>query len=162
MLPFKRILWPTDFSEPSYLALSAAIELATQFGSELLIVHVAAPVPRPGWALQFYPDPDVYEVELHDYEKALMDASRRKLDDSIASRVPKLVPIRPILTSGEAPSEIVRISREEKADLIVIATHGLSGWRHLVHGSVTEKVLRMADCPVLTIRSAEGAVKKAD
>jgi universal stress protein A len=162
MLPFERILWPTDFSEPSYSALSAAVELATQFGSELLIVHVASPVPRPGWALQFYPDPEVYEVELHDYETALMDASKRKLDESVQRLVPKLVPTRPILTNGEAPDEIVRIAREEKADLIVIATHGLSGWRHLIHGSVTEKVLRMADCPVLTIRLTAPGGKKSD
>jgi universal stress protein A len=155
MLPFKRILWPTDFSDPSYAALTAAIELATQFQSELYLVHVAAGVPRPSWALQFYSDPEVYELEIHDYEVALGDATRRKLNELVERLVPKNLVTRPIVSAGDAANEIARIADEERVDLIAIATHGLSGWRHLIHGSVTEKVLRIARCPVLTIRPAQ-------
>jgi nucleotide-binding universal stress UspA family protein len=152
MLPFKKILWPTDFSDPSLLALDAAIELVTQFDSELLMVHVTAGIPRPSWALQFYPDPEVYAVEIHEYEVALNDAAHRKLTELLDRIVPKQVRANAIVSSGDAATEIVRLAEEEKADLITIATHGLTGWRHLVHGSVTEKVLRAAACPVLTIR----------
>jgi nucleotide-binding universal stress UspA family protein len=66
---------------------------------------------------------------------------------------------RTVVATGEAAPEILRLAHEEHADLIVIASHGLAGWRRLVFGSVTEKVLRQATCPVLTIMAppeAEG------
>jgi len=160
MLPFKRILWPTDFSDASHAGLTAAIELATQFQSELLIVHVTAGIPRPSWALQFYSDPEVYELEIHDYEIALGNATRRKLNDLVDRMAPKELEIKQIVASGDAPTEIVRVADEEGVDLITITTHGLSGWRHLVHGSVTEKVLRLANCPVLTIRPPHDSKKE--
>jgi nucleotide-binding universal stress UspA family protein len=58
---------------------------------------------------------------------------------------------RDMVTTGEAAPEILRIAHEEHVDLIVIASHGLTGWRRLVFGSVTEKVMRQAPCPVLII-----------
>jgi nucleotide-binding universal stress UspA family protein len=58
---------------------------------------------------------------------------------------------RNLVTTGDAASEILRIAHQERIDLIVIASHGLKGWRRLVHGSVAEKVVRQAACPVLTI-----------
>jgi len=61
------------------------------------------------------------------------------------------VETRNLVTTGEAAPEILRIAQQERADLIVIASHGLTGWRRLVHGSVAEKVVRQATCPVLTI-----------
>jgi hypothetical protein len=61
------------------------------------------------------------------------------------------VATRDLVTTGEAAPEILRIAQEEHVDLIVIASHGLAGWRRLVFGSVTEKVVRQATCPVLTI-----------
>jgi nucleotide-binding universal stress UspA family protein len=67
--------------------------------------------------------------------------------------VPKELHVRQIVALGEAADEIIRISEETKADLVVIATHGQTGWRRLVFGSVAEKVVRLAPCPVLTIRA---------
>jgi len=64
------------------------------------------------------------------------------------------VKIRSLLGRGDAAAEIGRLATEEKADLIVLATHGWTGWRHLVFGSVAERVLREAPCPVLSVRSA--------
>jgi len=61
--------------------------------------------------------------------------------------------VRQIVVLGGAADEIIRISGEEKVDLIVIATHGQTGWRHMVFGSVAEKVVRLAPCPVLTVRA---------
>jgi universal stress protein A len=68
-------------------------------------------------------------------------------------RIPKEIVARPFIGHGDAGYEIVRIARDERADLIVIATHGLTGWRHLIFGSVAERVVRSAACPVLTVRA---------
>ncbi|HUV14514.1 MAG TPA: universal stress protein, partial [Acidobacteriota bacterium] len=63
-----------------------------------------------------------------------------------------VVKSRTMVSYGDPAKEIVRIAEEESVDLIVIATHGLTGWQHLVFGSVAEKVVRTAKCPVLTVR----------
>ncbi|MEJ2081744.1 MAG: universal stress protein, partial [Acidobacteriota bacterium] len=69
------------------------------------------------------------------------------------SLVDRGIRTRTMVTHGDPAREIVRIARDEDADLIVIATHGLTGWQHIVFGSVAEKVVRTADRPVLTVRS---------
>jgi len=148
MLPFKKILWPTDFSEPSYTALKAADELARHFSARLLLLHVIPPVP-----IQYpYPDPPVassFDVALYQQQLALQ--AEQLLEDLVAQRVSKEVRAATRVVTGEPPAEILRLAREEQADLIVIASHGLTGWRHLVFGSVAEKVVRFSPCPVLTI-----------
>lgn len=143
MLPFKKILYPTDFSEASYEALKAANELALHFSAELCLVHVVSPV------VQTSPDfaPSVLPLQK-------MEASaENSLQEVIKQRVPKELQVRQIVVLGRAADEIIRISEEEKVDLIVIATHGQTGWRHMVFGSVAEKVVRLAPCPVLTVRA---------
>ena len=77
----------------------------------------------------------------------------------VSHQVSPEVRTRDLVTTGEAASEILRIARQEHADLIVIATHGLTGWRRLVFGSVAEKVVRQATCPVLTIVAPAAAEK---
>ncbi|HYM00701.1 MAG TPA: universal stress protein [Blastocatellia bacterium] len=156
MLPISKILCPTDFSEPSFGALDAAVELAGHFKSRLYLVHVVAEVPRPGWATPFYPAPETYAMELQDYEQAMRRNAERKLHEVAERHRVNPVIVDTAIGQGDAATEIVRIADTERVDLIVIATHGLTGWRHLVYGSVTEKVLRLAHCPVLTIRSAKG------
>jgi nucleotide-binding universal stress UspA family protein len=91
-------------------------------------------------------------MEIAEYEEALHANAQRKVNEVIEQRLPKDARPRGIVTQGDTPTEIARLAEEEHADLIVIATHGMTGWRHLVFGSVTEKVLRLASCPVLTIR----------
>jgi len=155
MLPITRILCPTDFSDPAGLALTKAAELACHFEAELCVVHIVPQVPRPTWALQFAEDKEYYEVELAKYEKDLYGSSERQLGAILTQFASPGLRARAIVTLGtNAADEIIRIADEEKVDLIVIATHGFTGWRHLVFGSVTEKVVRLADCPVLTIRAA--------
>ncbi len=150
MLPFKKILCPTDFSEPSYTALKGAGELAQHFSSELMVIHVIPPVP-----IQYpFPDPPVsssFDVALYQQQLALSaeDALKSAVAKKVASRVSTFATV----LTGDPAVEIVRAAAEERADLIVIATHGQTGWRHLVFGSVAEKVLRLADCPVLTVRA---------
>jgi universal stress protein A len=151
MLPVKRILCPTDFSEPSYEGLKAANELAEHFSAELCLVHVVAPVPMP--MAQAPAVPEAFNVA--SYRTELEASAQRSLHEVVEQKLPKELRVRQIIGHGEAASEIVRIAEEETVDLIVIATHGLTGWRHLIFGSVAEKVVRLATAPVLTIRVSE-------
>ncbi len=149
MLPLRRILCPTDFSEPSYVALEAAVELAEHFAAELVLVHVVTavpvvPTPHAGAAATTF--------DVGEYQSSLRRAGEQGLRDLIRERVPEGVVVRPLLLQGEAAREIVDAAADEAADLVVIATHGRTGWRRLVFGSVAEKVVRLADTPVLTIR----------
>src|SRR5579862_5170582 len=146
MLPIKNILCPTDFSEPSLAAVKTAGELAEHFGSEICLVYVVPTIPLPT------SDP-VYDFELPEYEKILHDDAVRKLRDLREEAIKSGVAARTIVGHGQAADEIVIIAEREKVDLIVIATHGSTGLRHFVFGSVAEKVVRVAPCAVLTLRA---------
>jgi nucleotide-binding universal stress UspA family protein len=154
LLPFKKILCPTDFSEPSYDALKAAGEMALHFGAELVVIHVIPPVP-----VQYpYPDPPVassFDVALYQQELAI--SAENALKGVVAQRVSPKVRTLATVVTGDPAGEIVGKAQDENADLVIIATHGLTGWRHLVFGSVAEKVVRTAACPVLTIREPRKA-----
>jgi nucleotide-binding universal stress UspA family protein len=151
MLPFRKILCPTDFSDISYQALDAAIQLAKDFHAELCVLHVAPPlgselgVAAYG-AAGYAPVIPSDAAELD--EESVSDAKAR-LSELIAARVPEGVKARGLVHLGNAASEIESAIEAENADLLVIATRGLSGWRHLVFGSVTERTVRLAKCPVL-------------
>ena len=147
MDPFKRILCPLDFSDPSHEALKKATELASHFGSELLILHVIPAVPLPA-------DPNYIFSAVDDYEDALHQDAEQRLAEVIAKQIPKGINCRPLVRHGDPASEIVLAAEEEKVDLLVISTHGHTGLNHLVFGSVAEKVVRHAHCPVLTIRAS--------
>ncbi|MFO7980022.1 MAG: universal stress protein [Candidatus Aminicenantes bacterium] len=145
MLPIKKILWPTDFSEPSYVALNTAQELAKHFSAELTIVNVITPIP----VVSSPNGPAGFDVSL--YQDQIKETSNESLQDIIQKKISKEIKTQGKIVMGNAPDEIVKTAEEENADLIVIATHGETGWRHLVFGSVAEKVVRFATCPVLTI-----------
>ncbi len=146
MLPIRKILCPTDFSEPSYEGLRVADELALHFSAELCVVHVVPPVPVVAGPL----GGTAFNVPA--YQQELVASSKKSLDGVVEQRISKELPVRPIVVQGNAADEIVRIADEEKAGLIVMATHGQTGWRHLVFGSVAERVVRVAACPVLTVQ----------
>ncbi len=150
MLPFKKILCPTDFSEPACRAIRAAGELAEKFSSELILMDVAGPVPvleTPSGLAGF---------DVAAYQKELSNSAESSLQLRLEEHIPKSVSSRALVIHGEAAHEIVRVANEEGVDLIVLSTHGESGWRHRIFGSVFEKVIRMAECPVLTIHLAKG------
>jgi len=147
MLPIKKIVCPTDFSEPSYEAIKAAGELAFHFGSELCVLHVVSPVPL----VPVGGEPSGFNVSL--YERELEASSKTSLEEIIKQMEWKDLKVRLIVLRGNAADEIVRTSEEENADLIVIATRGRTGLDRLLFGSVAEKVVRLAKCPVLTVTS---------
>ena len=145
MLPFKKILCPTDFSEPSYEAVKAASELAQHFSAELHLVHVIRPIPD-----YVAPDPSVFNIAL--YYEGIHRAANEEMQKLIDRFGGKEVSTNATVVEGNAADEIIRIADNNEVDLTVIATHGQTGVRRLVFGSVAEKVVRLAAGPVLTIR----------
>jgi universal stress protein A len=146
MLPITKILCPTDFSEPSLKALKVANDLAIHFNAELILIHVLSPVyVYPSEAI-----PGILKtssVEEIDRE----ELANNSLSNTLKERVSDEIKSRSILGKGNPAEEIANNAKKEKVDMIVIGTHGFTGWRHLILGSVAEKVVRFASCPVLTI-----------
>jgi nucleotide-binding universal stress UspA family protein len=157
MLTVKKILCPTDFSEASLSGLEYGVEIASLFQAELKVLYVL-PVspPRPAT-----PGDPLTSYEIPEYEPILHKESEKHLQAIIAQRVPESVKVAPRIANGKPAYEIVRIAEEEKVDLIVIATQGHTGWHHFVVGSVAEKVIQMAPCPVLAVREARRAKPSA-
>jgi universal stress protein A len=149
MLPFKKILCPTDFSEPACRGIAAAAEMAQAFGAELILTHTVVPIPvvdTPAGVAGF---------DIVAYQDELVKGAQQSLDERRASRVPATVNVRTLVTIGDPAHEVARIAEEEGVDLIVVASHGATGWRHRLFGSVAEKIVRMAKCAVLTIYCGE-------
>lgn len=150
-IPFRKILCPSDFSEPSGEALTLAIQLAEQLAAELLVVHVVSDIPPIPGSPQ---GAATFNVAL--YEQMLEHSSKDVLDELVKHKVPKELRVRPISVHGNAADQIIEVASKEKVDVIVIATHGRTGWRRFIFGSVAEKVLRLSPCPVLTVHAPHG------
>lgn len=145
MLPFKRILCPTDFSEPSSEALRVGSEMALHFGAEVLVVHIVPPLPTPA----DMPHGVSNDIDVAQ-KKQELDAGEA-IKDAVATFSQLGLRAQGIVRVADPADGIVRVASEEKTDLIIIATHGRTGWRRLVFGSVAEKVVRNSRCPVLTV-----------
>ncbi|MBN2464684.1 universal stress protein [candidate division WOR-3 bacterium] len=168
-LPLKRILCPVDQTpvstsaapgaqpdcarghgptEATCRALKAAEDLANTFCGEVVLVYVLPPTPLPLPPLDgtYAPPFDVvaYEEELRrDYQLSLERLRKERFS--------REVKVRGRVITGDPATEIVRIAKEENVDLIVMPTHGRDGLPHVFFGSVAEKVVRHAECPVLTL-----------
>jgi len=152
MLPLKTIVCSTDFSAASYEGVRAANELAEHFSAELILVHVIPSIPTTIVAGPAPPaTPAAFNIS--SYQAELEASSKKSLQEVVDRLVSGKVSVHPIIAHGNAADEIVRISEEKGADLIAIATHGQTGWRHLIFGSIAEKVVRFARCAVLTVQA---------
>ena len=146
MKHIKRILHATDFSPASEPALEEAIDLAKQNDAELLVVHVIEPVRYV--AGEEFGGPELY-VRLEEITDQNAQASMKKLIE----KVDKLkVKVKSLLLKGVAHEQIVSAAETRKADMIVIGTHGRTGFSKLFMGSVAGRVISTARCPVLTVR----------
>jgi nucleotide-binding universal stress UspA family protein len=145
MLPFKKIMSPTDFSKPSDLALQAAIELAEHFSSELFLVHVVAPIPAAP-AMTGHS-----AISFSDIMNEMRTSTDNLLNHMIENKIPAHIKAQSLLLEGLPAEEISRCAKENNVDLIVISSHGKSGWKRLMFGSVTDKVMRIAMCPILIV-----------
>ncbi len=152
MSHFKEILVPVDFSEHSTAALKAAIELARVFDSKLHLLHCFRIQPG-GLSPYGIAIPSSYSTEIR-------DVASRQLAEWQEKHVPVGIPVDALVMS-EAPSEaIVETAKDIGADLIVMGTRGLSGFKHVMLGSVAERTVRFAPCPVMTVPAPES--KPAD
>jgi nucleotide-binding universal stress UspA family protein len=138
------ILHPTDFSKNSRVALDWALTWAQQFGARLIVLHV---VPEFAAVYQLAPE----EVErLSTHMQQIAEAEVRRLWQERGGAVDYEL----VVTIGAPAQEIVRVATERQVDLVVIGTHGRTGLAHALLGSVADQVVRLAPCPVLTVRSS--------
>lgn len=150
MIALKKILVATDFSEPSDAALAYGRELARTFGAALTLVHVVDDVMSRGYGIDggvMLSDPQ-YQVQVE------ADA-RRRLNAAIEGEDRAITVTARVLMSRSPASAIVSYADESNIDLIVMGTRGRGGVAHLLMGSVSERVVQTAPCPVLTVRHPE-------
>ena len=142
----RRVLHPSDFTSFSRAALRKAIEMAKANRAELLLVHVVSPVvPVPG---DEYISPKIYD----DLAVSARVSAQKQLDKLSAQVKKARVKSRAFVLEGAPAEEIVRFARGRRVDLIVMGTHGRAGLAKLFVGSVADRVVAAASCPVLTVR----------
>ena len=146
MLTLKKILFPTDFSRCSDQALVRALSLAELYGADLEIVHVLLP-------LEYDPNSPLHHTDLGKVQEEIDRLSSQQMRLAGPQRTFRDLVIEQATIRGvSAAPTILRHASERMADLIVMGTHGRRGLNHLMLGSVAEEVVRLAPCPVLTIR----------
>ena len=151
---WKKICCAVDFSEPSWIAMEYAADLASRLRAELTLVHVRAP-PPPAASDVLVSSRGVAEIEAHRAEETL-EVWRSDAETRAA------LPVRARMLLGDPALEIARFADEEGIDLVVLGTHGRSGLSRLLLGSVAERVLRHAPVPVLVIRDHVRIARERD
>ena len=144
MIKIRKILTPTDFSQHSKEALRYAVELAKVHDAEIILGHVMEPPIYPtmfeGAAVAVPPLDESLRKQLQEHLETMR---KEEIGD---------LPTKVIVREGSPTNELIELAREEDVDLIVIATHGYTGIKHMLLGSTAEKIVRNAPCPVLTVR----------
>jgi nucleotide-binding universal stress UspA family protein len=147
MLQPKVVLAPIDFSNPSYDAVETAVHIASELGAALLLVHVVPALPKLPAGVSIFKEGD--------YERSLREDAVRRLTELSAKCAKAGVTVQSeVGVANDVGMEILRIAERHKADLIVISTHGMTGWHALVFGSVAEKVVRAAPSAVLLLKGS--------
>ncbi len=148
MLSLKTILVPTDFSEASEAALNYGKAMAEAFGASLHLVHVMEDLLAQAWAAE------VYVASMPQLREEIDKESRHRLASMLTDEERRRFRVETALLAGNPFVEIVRYAKTHEVDLIVMGTHGRGPIAHMLLGSVAEKVVRKAPCPVLTVRDA--------
>jgi nucleotide-binding universal stress UspA family protein len=156
MINLKQILVATDFGEASDAALTYGRALARSFGATLHVLHVAddlfTRIAGEGYA-----------SVLPELQRDLEQAAKTRLDSLLIDNDPTPLPVtKAIVTSNTPAAAIVHYAADAHVDLIVVGTQGRGGLTHLLMGSVAEKVVRTAPCPVLTVRHPEHEFVRPD
>jgi nucleotide-binding universal stress UspA family protein len=152
---FKRILVPVDFSAPSDAALDYARDVAARFGASLHLVHVAEDPYRALYSAE------VFVPEMENLRDEILEDATGRLRDRLREWDFDAVPVTVEAIIGTPAGSIVEYAAGHDIDLIVMGTHGRGGMSHLLMGSVAERVVRTAGCPVLTVRQARATTAKA-
>ena len=145
---FHRIVVPTDFSDCAREAWEMAKRVSAAAGGELIACHVFPEPLRYGQGIYAGDPASTVQQSARGWVKAA-------LDDQVGEARDKGLQARACLRHGVAYQEIVALALDERADLIVIGTHGRGGMNRVLLGSVADRVVRLAPCPVLTVREPE-------
>jgi nucleotide-binding universal stress UspA family protein len=142
----EKILVPVDFSEHSQNALANAKEIAKSYETKIHLLHIIEETIHPAYSLSG-------KSSIFDIVPNIKEDCERRLKKMISEKIGEEVKTQIHIVSGQAANEIINFAKNNSMDLIVIATHGLTGLEHLLLGSTTEKVVRMSSCPVFTVKS---------
>jgi len=150
MIALKKVLVATDFSDPAQAALAYGRELARTFGASLTVLHVVDNVLTRAYGL------DAMMLADPELQREIETCAHRQIDGLLFDEDRHdLTAIGVIVTSNSPSAAIVTYARDTAVDLIVIGTNGRGAVAHLLMGSVAERVVRTAPCPVLTVRHPE-------
>lgn len=147
MISIQRILCPTDFSEPSYEGIKVANEIGLKFSAEIILIHFVSLIP----VMTTPAEPAAPAMDVQAYQNDMIAHARKKIQTAADANISEALSVQTFVGLGSAADEIVLFAEKEKVNLIVMATHGHTGWRRLILGSVTEKVIRNAQCYVLSV-----------
>jgi nucleotide-binding universal stress UspA family protein len=147
----KKILLPVDFSPSSDAALKTATEFAQHFQSQLVLLNIVTVIPivsADEFASCYFP------------QQEFLEEAKKKASERLATCTHHLTATGVQATSlvevgNDVVGNILMVIERDHIDMIVISTHGISGWRPTVFGSIAEKVVRLAECPILLLRSAK-------
>ena len=146
VMQVNNILVPVDFSNHSQKALSYASEIAQSYNAQLQVLHIIEETMHPAFSV-------TGKSSIFDLVPGIKDDSRKRIEKMIKEFVSDKVKSKVFVQGSRAANDIIKFAKENSTDLIVIATHGLTGLEHMLLGSVTEKVVRMAHCPVFTVKA---------
>lgn len=149
----KTILVPCDFSAYAEQAYTWAIGLAEKWGAKIILVHAAQLFTSLG-----YPE-SVYLLDLQKMEEEILADAEKRLQEFVAKQGSRAVTVEARAVTGDPFWEICQTAEKEPADLIVMGSHGRTGLAHVLLGSVAERVVRHAPCPVLVARLPKDATK---
>lgn len=154
-MAIEKILVATDFSDGALQAIEYAIDLAQPIDAELIVLFVVEPA-HYGTGADLYSgslDPSILVQEQQRIGREQLSRLGQRLDN-------RAIRFRTLLETGTPYRIIAEVAKTRRADLIIMATHGRSGLSHLLLGSVTERVIRTAPCPVLTLRAQQRKPRK--
>ena len=146
VMQVNNILVPIDFSNHSEKALAYASEIAQSYNAQLQLLHIIEETMHPAFSV-------TGKSSIFDLVPGIKDDSKKRIAKMLEKFVSDKVKSKVFVQGGRAANDIIKFAKENSTDLIVIATHGLTGLEHMLLGSVTEKVVRMAHCPVFTVKS---------
>ena len=144
MISIQGVMVPVDFSKESILAAKFGASLAEEYKTKLYVLHVMEPV---------HPSLRGYIVDFEQFQQRMIAQAKEDLENVIPKAVKDRIPVEFILEIGHPSYVIVEKAKELGVDVVVIATHGRTGLSYVLLGSVAEKVIRHAPCPVFVIRN---------
>jgi nucleotide-binding universal stress UspA family protein len=147
----KKILVPMDFSPSSYAALETATALAQRFLAEVYLLNIVPMLPAVTGSEFFQEEAVLQETQVH---------AEQRLDSCVAAIAAKGIKTTSAVEVGnDVVGNIMMVIDREQIDMIVISTHGMSGWRPAIFGSIAEKIVKLIHCPLLLLRSVEAIDK---